>query len=385
MKIRKILLLTGIVPFLWGCEELTNGYWDSNHGDDEVAQVIAPAYHGGYLVAGQKYYAYGDNDVADLYLVLYDEGGHIEWTTAYDSDMHNEPLAARETSDHGFLVLTERSTHGDARWIYLLKVDADGHVEWREEVYTDELHRVVDAEATADGGFIMLGYGGPYDAATLLKIDAGGQARFVHTFASDAEPADVTEVDGGFIVLGNLTRGDDESSVELIRTDSWGALLWHRTVWSGGNWKGWHIAEAPDARFYIVGERNSGSSYSTPLVINVDAHGYYLWREDYPEASGSSVHTVVSNWNGLLLAGDMSYGGDHDGFALRADNYGDWMWWRTYGESDDDWIADAVPGNYGGYVLAGTTSSFSEAGDSDFYLVKVDAGGSLVWESAGTH
>ena len=102
MNYRIFLLIIGFSSFLWGCDEV---FYDDlgppPPGDDEVGLVVAPAYHGGYFVAGQRYYADGNNDMADLFLAFFDEDGHTQWTTSYSTDLHNEPLAARETSDRG--------------------------------------------------------------------------------------------------------------------------------------------------------------------------------------------------------------------------------------------------------------------------------------------
>jgi hypothetical protein len=382
MNYRVFLLIIGFSVLVWGCDEACYDHANPPPGDDEVGLVVAPAYHGGYFVAGQKYYADSGSDMADLYLAFFDEEGHTQWTTSYSTDLHNEPLAARETSDRGFLILAERSASGSSSIYYVLKVNEDGEVQWRQDISSGNLHRVVDVDATADGGFILLGYSGSHDATTLLKTDAGGGVSFVTGYGNSYVPVDVQEVSNGFVLLSNVDRNADSSTVELIRTDSWGELQWANLVWSWDFWSAWHVAEDPDGSLFIVAEENSGTSDSTPLMIKTDSHGRYLWRQDYPDVSGSTINAVISNWNGLLLAGDMNYGNDHDGFALQANDNGEWLWWHTYGDSENDWISDAVSGNNGGYVLAGTTASFNEAGDTDFYLAKISSDGILIWETA---
>ncbi len=56
-------------------------------------------------------------------------------------------------------------------------------------------------------------------------------------------------------------------------------------------------------------------------------------------------------------------------------------WARTYGGSNDDYASSIVQTSDGGYVFAGTTTSFG-AGGNDFWVVKVDALGNIVWQKA---
>jgi len=381
MKLRIFLIIAVPSIFLWGCEEWGRDYWRSTVGDDEIARVVASSNDGGYFVAGEKYY--GDGDEADLFLARFTENGHTEWMTTYDAGTHTRPLAARETNDHGFLVLARRTQLGHPASVYILKVDADGRVRWDQDVSTGDMHEVITAEVTDDGGFILLGRGGYNDVTTLVRTDYDGRVMFRETYGGGGVPVDVQETSaGGFVILSNLNRNDDSSTVKLTRVNAWGDVNWSSVVWSWGWWTSWHLAEDPDGGYFIIGERNSGTEHSKPMLVKTDAYGHYLWRRDYNEAEGSAVYAVVSTWSGILLVGDMNYGSDHDGFALRTTDHGDWLWWRTYGRSSNDWISAAIPANSGGYVLAGTSASFSPAGDTDIYLAKISSDGSLIWETA---
>ena len=119
-----------------------------------------------------------------------------------------------------------------------------------------------------------------------------------------------------------------------------------------------------------------------PLVVKVDLRGEWLWRQNYYEATGATVYAAVSSGNGPLIAGSLSHeGGGNDGFALRANSTGDFIWWYAYGDSGDDWFQDAAVANDGGYVLAGASSSYTYGGDADVYVMKIDNGGGIVWQS----
>ncbi len=382
-SLRLVSLAAGLMLLLAGCEETFNNYYDTPTGDDEVARVVRHAGYGGYIVAGEKYYADGPADQADLYLVFLSESGHVEWNLTYSTNMHNEPLSARQTADGGFLILSERS-NSFSHFLYLLKVSDDGHVLWMNEVPSNNLNRVIQAVSTQDGGFAMLGYSGSHENITLMKIDGAGVVQFLRTYGDSGTAADLREVDSGYILLNNISRNSDSTVVELIRTDSWGEPQWSSEIWSDGLWVAWYVAQDADGGYMIVSETNSGTLESAPMMIKVDLRGNWLWRRDYNESSGATIYAVVSGWNGLLIAGELSYdSGDGDGFAMRTTSNGDFLWWRSFGGSANDWIQDADLTDDGGFIMAGSTASYSPGGDTDIYVLKIDADGGLQWETSG--
>ena len=382
MNYRILVLLAAGTLIFAGCEDWEEDHYQAEPGDDEVARVVAPASFGGYLIAAEKYAAGGDGDIADLYLVYLSEGGQTEWEIVYDAYANCEPLAAQSTSGYGFLVLAERKYSNDPSTFFLLKLTEGGHVEWTQEIPAGYLNRVVEAEATYDGGFVLLGYSGQHDDITLLKVDGAGVVMYLRTFGHEHTAADVEEVAGGFIILNNVSRSSETSTVELIRLDMWGDVDWTSEIWSTGWWIGWNVVQDSDGGFFIIGEMDGETDHTVPLVVKVDLRGEWLWRQNYYEATGATVYAAVSSGNGPLIAGSLSHeGGGNDGFALRANSTGDFIWWYAYGDSGDDWFQDAAVANDGGYVLAGASSSYTYGGDADVYVMKIDNGGGIVWQS----
>jgi hypothetical protein len=86
-----------------------------------------------------------------------------------------------------------------------------------------------------------------------------------------------------------------------------------------------------------------------------------------------------STWEG---GGDdvAAYGITHDDFWLvKTDTAGTLLWDKTYGGTEDDHAYSVVETSDGGYVLAGSTDSFG-AGDRDFWLVKTNSTGHMLWD-----
>ncbi|MEO8151373.1 MAG: T9SS type A sorting domain-containing protein [Bacteroidia bacterium] len=63
---------------------------------------------------------------------------------------------------------------------------------------------------------------------------------------------------------------------------------------------------------------------------------------------------------------------------IKTDMYGDTVWVKTFGGSDDDVGFTVQQTTDSGYIVSGYTSSFG-AGNRDIYLIKTDANGNLLW------
>lgn len=83
---------------------------------------------------------------------------------------------------------------------------------------------------------------------------------------------------------------------------------------------------------------------------------------------------------GYLIAGSTSsYGaGSSDIYLIKTDAFGDTLWTKTYGGNGDDYAAtlNLTPTN--GYIIAGQTNSFG-AGSSDGFIIRINWLGDTLW------
>lgn len=78
-------------------------------------------------------------------------------------------------------------------------------------------------------------------------------------------------------------------------------------------------------------------------------------------------------------------GNDSDFWLLKITKNGEILWSKTYGGSDDENAARITKTNDGGYLLTGYTTSndgdvSGNEGFQDYWVVKVDTNGSIVWD-----
>jgi hypothetical protein len=80
-----------------------------------------------------------------------------------------------------------------------------------------------------------------------------------------------------------------------------------------------------------------------------------------------------------ILGQTQSFGaGFYDFYLIRTDANGNLVWSRTYGDTGLDEGASIIEVSAGGFVLAGDTWSYG-AGSSDVWLVRTDANGNSLW------
>lgn len=108
-----------------------------------------------------------------------------------------------------------------------------------------------------------------------------------------------------------------------------------------------------------------------------------VWHHTFGGTGWDEGRTIDPATNGgYVVAGSTtSFGnGDRDFYLVRIDEQGNELWHRTYGGAGDEgyeWV-EVQRASDGGYFLAGETDSYG-AGSYDFYAVKTDSGGNVQW------
>jgi len=215
---------------LWLIKTDTNGNeeWNRKFGglDYDYGQSVHLATDGGYIIAGStRSYGAGKYDV---WLIKTDVNGNEEWNKTFGGSYDDFGYSVQQISNGGYVIAGLTASYGAGDWdIWLIKTDVNGNEEWNnsfgESVYDGLVHGW-SVQQTSDGGYIIVGVKGSYDAgncdAWLIKTDLNGNEEWNKTFGGlkgDYGYSVQQTSDGGCIITGITSYGAGSSDVWLIK------------------------------------------------------------------------------------------------------------------------------------------------------------------------
>ena len=181
--------------------------------------------------------------------------------------------------------------------------------------------------------------------------------------------------DGGYALAGyTASFGAVLIDFWLVKTDSAGNLVWSQT-YGGANFdEAYSMIQTSDGGYALAGYTESfGAGAADFWLVKTDSAGNLVWSRTYGGANGDVAYSVIQTSDGgyALACMTASFGaGWSDFWLVKTDSTGNMIWSQTYGGANDDVAYSVIQTNDGGYALAGFTKSFG-AGGQDFWLVKV--------------
>jgi hypothetical protein len=258
----------------------------------------------------------------------------VEWEKTFGGRGDDVGYSVQQTRDGGYIIVGWTKSYGSGGYdVYLIKVDANGNMQWSKTFGGREDDWGYSVQQTRDGGYIIVGetksYGAGRRDVYLIKVDANGNMQWSKTFGGreDDWGSSVQQTsDGGYIIVGYTTSyGAGEFDVYLIKVDANGNMQWSKTF-GGGSWDwGFSVQQTRDGGYIIVGVTRS-------------------------------------------------YGaGEFDVYLIKVDANGNMQWSKTFGGREGDWGLSVQQTRDGGYIIVGYTTSYG-AGGADVYLIKLGLG-----------
>lgn len=162
------------------------------------------------------------------------------------------------------------------------------------------------------------------------------------------------------------------------------AAQWAQTYGGAGFDTAAAAQPTPDGGYVVAGDTGSFGSPGAAWVLKLDADGVVVWQRTYRAGTGIHATSVEpTDDGGYVVAGNLWVTGDNaDVWVSKLDGGGNVVWQRTFGGEGVDVAGNIVATPDGGYVVAASTGSFGlgGAGGFDFWLLKLDASGNIVWQ-----
>jgi hypothetical protein len=267
-----------------------------------------------------------------LALVKLVSNGNLEWSKIIQNNEDNFLPTLIQTSDEGYAILCMTS------YFYsLLKFDKFGNLQWSKSFHQSSLDLPgsiisLDLPAgiiqTSDGGYAVTGYTNvtKKDSSDIfvLKLDANGKVEWFRTIGGNLNdyPSSILQTtDGGYVVAGSTySFGNGGEDVYVIKLDSSGNLQWTKTI--GGpqdDWARW-IFQTNDGGYAICGTTMSygeggWDAYVIKLGVSeylLDAGAYIQWTRTFGGESYDYLRYILQNRNNdyILVGTTSSFGVD---------------------------------------------------------------------------
>ncbi len=313
----------------------------------------------------------------------------VIWSQTYGGRDTDECLAMTATDDGGFALAGETRSFGEGGWdAYLVKADADGEQVWQQTYGDDATDQAYCIATTADGGYIVGGTSsglgnGAFDFY-LIKTDGDGEMEWWRSGYGRGGYDHCQSVfqtpDGGYSMAGKLDG--NRWDMHLIQTDERGDQTWAHSYHRQWSENAYDHLMTEDGGFILAGFANlPDQDIWDVYVVRTDDEGNQVWARSYGGDASELCLSIAETFDGCYtLAGRTnSFGaGDYDFYLIKIDEDGEVIWSRTYGGEGEDACYSVIQVEDGGFVLAGHSSSFGEGG-LDCYLVRTDAEGEEQW------
>ena len=305
-----------------------------------------------------------------------------------------------------------------------------GEVEWMKAFGGSEEDTARVIIETTDGGYAILGTTSSMDGDItdkksvqndywLLKLDKEGNLQWNKTYGGsddDRGTALIQTADGGYAIAGYSKSSDGDASNNegqhdhwILKLDAFGTIQWQNSFGFPGHDHTYDILQTADGGYLLSGflditasegQGNSGKS-ATALhgvgefwILKLNSEGQLTWSRYFGGTNNDRAYSVVQSQDGSFVVSGFSESddfdinnskGSYDFWVVKVDIDGNLVWEQSFGGSGiEESYAIAVTKD-NNYVIAGKTFSYDKdvtqnKGDSDVWIIKIDDNGNLLWE-----
>ncbi|MFM9950893.1 MAG: M43 family zinc metalloprotease [Saprospiraceae bacterium] len=250
--------------------------------------------------------------------------------------------------------------------------------------------------ALSDGNFLVAGttvVSGETDIY-LLKTEPNGATIWQRRFGLvgvEQVGALLALPDGGWMLMGNLTAGANNTHPFLARFSTDGTVLWQKRILTPAAvniFTGAILTQ--DGNLLVSGAINNPSALSyAGYLAKMTLDGTVLWSNLYDGGNTDWISGLLELPNGDIAATGftLSFGQNsfsiHDGMVIRLTSTGTLLWVNAYGSTDNEGFSSIFLTPDGNLMTMGATSGWNGPGGGqvidDSWMVKLTQNGALLW------
>lgn len=321
---------------LWVAKISSSGIlqWSKTFGgsDYEDASSIFELADGSYIVGGTTNSTDGDvsspNGDNDCWVLKLDASGNLLWEKSYGGSGYESMNKLAPTVDGGFVFLAYAQSefpqaangdvighHGGWGDLWLVKLDANGNIQWSKCLGGSSGESPGDLIQTAAGDLVVLGVSASQDGDAIFtssvdtggcwvaKLDNAGNMLWEvkHGVTAGTGSGIVEDANGNFVIIATSTNNGPDVSGYLgaawkgdywvMAMDPQGALIWQDSYGGLDTEGGRSIAVTRDGNIAVLGETSSNNNGE------VNGSGYHYGYETvHPPNSPSFTVNTCDMW-----------------------------------------------------------------------------------------
>jgi len=344
---------------------------------DRVTSVVETP-DGGLLVLGNTF-SYGSGN-SDIFAARLNSDGSVAWFKTYGGSGTDEAYSIVGTSDGSFVIAGYTNSFGASGVdVLTIKIGGDGNVIWSNYFRLPQDDYAVSIQEYTDGGFVLAGYSNfvperNFDAL-LIKIHAGGNFEWGRVYGgvwNDFGSAVKVSGDGSLLLLGYGYSDEANGDINLMRIYGDGVLQWSKHYGGSGFDRAYDMQFTSDNGIIVSGHTKSfGLGSGDAYFFKTDANGFVYWSKTLGGADvDSAVSVRQTSDGGYIAAGTTSSFGTGTGdlFLIRLFGDGVFNWSSVIGGSFSDGCSYVIQKSSGDFALAGWTQSLGSGGDDAYVL-----------------
>ena len=331
--------------------------WLKHYGgsQDDSLEDVAALSDGSFIVAGKSQSDDGDLAINhgsyDFWILKLTAEGDILWSLSFGGSNDDMAKAVTITQDGGIAVIGKsQSGDGDVSvnygWhdIWILKLSADGVLEWEKTLGGSSYDDPSDVLELADGGFMVLagtessdfdvstnysGQSGDGEDCWVVKLDESGQIVWEKSFGGSGEdsPDELIQSDDGNYLICGRTSSQDFDIAEangsndgwILKIDDQAQLIWSKAF--GGSETDWirAIEKAPEGGYFFTGYSQSDDGMVPGnygghdcWIGHLTEEGQLLWSQNFGGSSDDRSSSLSIQEDGKILVAGYSTSADID-------------------------------------------------------------------------
>ena len=271
-----IYKLDGLGEIEWKLEVKDSYFWSIQQTLDR-----------GYILSGEYWGRSAGGETGSRILKLSAQG-KVEWRREFGIGDHDGIISIKPTPDGGYAAVGNTWFKQNGQGFWIMKISPEGRITWQMVLDQEAQNWAVDFDITPNGDFLVAGYWSDYwedmiQKIWIMRISQEGQIIAQKYLEGHYDPwfkQICATHDGGSILVSLASVPDFD--FHILKLDAGENILWERTFGGRGNDSAWG-----DDRVYSVCQAGDGSM---TILGTTDNLGFI------PEPSGRThTYLVVLN------------------------------------------------------------------------------------------